>query len=194
MKKLALAAIVAAASSSASFAAQAQGHFFVNGHAGQSSYRLGALEHKSSEAYALNAGYRWTITPIFDLGLEGGYTTLGHGSIDGAFGGALGTTRLKLRGWTLGGNAKFHIGEQFYATARFGNFHSRTGLTAVAFDNKVALGSSDNGWYGGIGAGYNVLPNLSVGVAYDTYHSHARVLGEGYITTGVYSANAEFRF
>jgi opacity protein-like surface antigen len=190
MKKLALAAIVAAASISASFAAQAQSQFFVNGNAGQSSYRLGALKHKSSEAYAINAGYRWAITPVFDLGLEGGYTTLGHGS----FNGPLGTTRLKVRGWTLGGNAKFNIGEQFYTTARFGNFHSRTGLTTSAFGDKAVFASSDNGWYGGIGAGYNVLPNLSVGIAYDTYHSHARVLGDGYITTGVYSANAEFRF
>ncbi len=190
MKKLALAAVVAAVSVSASFATQAQGRFFVNGNAGQSSYRLGALDHKSSEAYALNTGYRWAITPMFDLGLEGGYTTLGHG----ALGGALGTTRLKLRGWTLGGNAKFNFGEQFYATARFGNFHSRTGVSETDSGNKTVYGSSDNGWYGGIGVGYNVLPGLGVGVSYDTYHSHARVLGDRYLTTGVYSANAEFRF
>jgi hypothetical protein len=183
--KILLSAAVAATLAVTSLAAQADGHFFVNGSAGQSNYRLSTLDDTKNEAYALDLGYRWAITSYLDIGAEGGYAKLGDGYA--------GDTRLKLRGWMLGGNARVNLPANLYLIGRFGRFYSHTDI-AQRDDRASKVHGSGNGYYAGVGVGYNILPSLGVGVSYDTFHSRAFKLSDRYVTTGMYSVNVEYRF
>jgi opacity protein-like surface antigen len=194
MQKFLISAAIAASLAVASFASHADdanGHFFVNAGAGQSSYRVGGLNDKSDLGYDMNLGYRWAISPVLDLGLEGGYVVLGEGK----FNTADANSTLKSRGWTAGVNAKINITDKFYGIVRFGNFASKTMLNTTSMGEAVHQSSSDKGgYYGGLGLGYNILSNLSVGVNYDNYHGHAQKFSDVASNAGVYTASVEFRY
>lgn len=210
MKKIltvALGAALAIASASAA-AADANGAFFINAGVGQAQYHVGRtndlgfrLDDKDT-AGALRFGYAWRVAPAFDLGVEGGYADLGKLVAKYSDGATSSKSDLGATGWLLGANGKYRFEKNAYVSARAGWFRSREKLEASAFDvaNGQSLGhaSTDgegDGWYGGVGVGYDFAPNFSMGLNYDNYHVKAKL--EGVSNTGnvgVFSLSAEYRF
>lgn len=199
-----------------------QGHGFVSGGVGRtdggSATRFatgdfGIFESRGDRrtGYNINGGYRWKVTPNVGVGVEGGYADLGNLTIRNAIHSAdvnQRDSRNALRGFTLGGNARANINPQWYVAGRGGYF--RASDNNVTYYNTVGeqLGIDDgrragrNSWYAGVGTGYNVNENLSVGVSYDYYRARSgRVdLGNNISfegpkrSTAVLGLNAEYSF
>jgi len=220
MNKL-LVAVVATTLGAASAAALADdGNFFVNGDLGQSHYRIASSytvapsifdggyrysADKQDVAGALRFGYRWH--SLVDYGVEAGYVDLGQAETK--FNGPYTNlkTDQKTRGWLVGGNLKYNIAEKWYVSARGGWFRSRNEVDArgvffvqpLAGDQPNFRSHSSNtgtGEYLGLGAGYNILPNLSVGLSYDNYHARLNRSSESDsgLNIALYSVSAEYRF
>jgi len=200
------AALVGASASAA--AADANGAFFVNAGVGQAQYHVGRtndlgfrLDDKDT-AGALRFGYAWRVAPAFDLGVEGGYADLGKLVAKYSDGTISSKSDLGATGWLLGANGKYHFEKHAYVSARAGWFRSKEKLEASGFD--VAHGQSlghagtdgeGNGWYGGVGVGYDFARNFSMGLNYDNYHVKARLEGvTSAVNVGVFSLSAEYRF
>ncbi|WP_216840693.1 hypothetical protein [Dyella sp. S184] len=55
--------------------------------------------------------------------------------------------------------------------------------------------STGTGEYLGVGAGYNLPSNVSIGLSYDNYHAHPISNGTGTgVNVALYSVSAEYRF
>ena len=204
---VALGAALAAASASAA-AADANGAFFINAGVGQSQYHVGhtdGLGYKLDDkdtAGALRVGYAWHVANGFDLGVEGGYADMGKLVAKANDGVSFAKSELAAKGWLLGGNGKYRFDRNWYVSARAGWFRSEQKLKAFAGDAQTgttqAYGSTDgegDGWYGGVGVGYDFAPNFGMGLNYDNYHAKAKI--EGISTSGnvgVFSLSAEYRF
>jgi OmpA-OmpF porin, OOP family len=189
MNKLALAAISAAVSlvTTAALAADASyaDNFFVNANAGNSHLSSAPLSNKNAPAYGINFGYRWADT----FGVEAGYSLLGTAKNKlptDAF-----EARLRTNAITLGVNGKYHFSDGIYLSARGGiarlnyNLSNSEGL-------QYQLGR--NGYYAGLGMGYDFTPNFGMGVQYDNYRATSGKIFDGHANLGVLSANAEYRF
>lgn len=204
---VALGAALAAASASAA-AAGSSGAFFINAGVGQSQYHVGhtdglgyKLEDKDT-AVAARFGYAWKLGNGFDLGVEGGYADLGKLVAKANDGVTFAKSDLSTKGWLLGGNGKYHFEKNWYLSARAGWYHAEQKARAFVVDvesgETLGYGSADadgDGWYGGVGVGYDFAPNFSMGLNYDNYHAKAETDGvtdEG--SVGVFSLSAEFRF
>lgn len=204
---VALGAAFAVASASAA-AADANGAFFINAGVGQAQYHVGhtdglgfTLDDKDT-ASALRLGYAWRVANGFDLGVEGGYTSLGKMVAKASDGTTFAKSDSATTGWMLGGNGKYAFANHWYLSARGGWFRSREKLTVRAQD--VGTGASlmydsvdgeGDGWYGGVGVGYDFASNFSMGLNYDNYHAKAKiegVTGEGNV--GAFMLSGEFRF
>ncbi|MGN2249179.1 outer membrane beta-barrel protein [Frateuria sp. GZRe14] len=212
---VALGAALVAASASAS-AADANGSFFINAGVGQAQYHVGhtdGLGYKLDDkdtAGALRFGYAWKVGNGFDLGVEGGYVDLGklvakyHGENEDASLIVNEKADIEASGWVLGANGKYAFGNKWFVSARAGWFRSTADASyryeeiyADAPDyREYASGDADgNGWYGGVGVGYDFAPNFSLGLNYDNYHGKAKTdLGSIDGNIGVYTVTAEFRF
>jgi opacity protein-like surface antigen len=207
MNKFLIAAVGAAlaAASATAAAADANGAFFINAGVGQGQYHVGRtdglgyqLDDKDT-AGALRAGYAWHVARSFDLGLEGGYVDLGKLTEDYLGDGVSEHSDLGVKGWLLGGNGKYNFADKWYVSARAGWFRSTGSVTYRYSDTTMAVyGSGDahgDGWYGGVGVGYDFAPNFSLGLNYDNYHAKAKVedvSAGGNI--GSYMLTAEYRF
>jgi OOP family OmpA-OmpF porin len=219
-------AVALTIASTVSFGADAiTGSFFVNGNIGQSTYHVrpdgyerATSRDRSDTATSVRFGYVWHST--VDFGVEGGYVDLGeafdkyrlfvtpHGpngqnifsNVD---------NRLKVKGFLLGVNGKYRFAGNWFVSAHGGWFRSRNifegrkdydqiwGRDAFIYSKK------DNGssWYGGIGAGYDLTPNFSLGVTYDNYHVKSKYMWyyasdfrSESSNVSMYSAFAEYRF
>ena len=203
MRKFATIAVALALGTASSVAFADGGNFFVNANAGASHYSVdnpysGIANNsfsKTGKAGALRVGYRWN--SVVDYGVEAGYGFLGNATARVATDG-VGTEReqVKTRGWLLGGNLNYNINDQWYVGARAGWFRARTlgefrVLTTYANDYGRGV-VSRTGEYFGLGGGYNVNKNLSVGLAYDTYR--APISDDARNRIGMYSLQAEYRF
>lgn len=204
---VALGAALAVASVSAA-AADNHGAFFINAGVGQAQYHAGrtdGLGYKLDDkdtAGALRFGYAWKVAGGIDLGVEGGYADLGKIVAKASDGVTSAKSDLGTKGWLLGANGKFHFEKNWYVSARGGWFRSEQKARLVAVDVQtgatVAYASADgegDGWYGGVGVGYDFAPNFSMGLNYDNYHGKSKRQGvdtKGNI--GVYTLGAEFRF
>ncbi len=84
-----------------------------------------------------------------------------------------------LRGWHVGGNARFHVVPAWYIGARGGYFRASDNnaryYNSVGQELGLVSGGRDgrNSWYAGIGTGWNATENLSVGVHYDYFRARA---------------------
>jgi OmpA-OmpF porin, OOP family len=176
--------------------------------------------NNSDTAGALRFGYRWH--SVVDFGVEAGYADLGQvsGSVNRQYGppydqlnGSYQNT-LKDDGWLLGGNLKYTMDSGWYLSARGGWFRARVqnrGTSTASYTCVPAAGylcpaivgplyyqsynvsNNVNGEYVGLGAGYNVSSNISVGLSYDYYQSD-RFGGGTRVNVGVASLSAEYRF
>ncbi|UJJ57461.1 outer membrane beta-barrel protein [Rhodanobacter denitrificans] len=208
MNKILTAALGAAlvVASAASAAAETQGAFFINAAVGQAQYQVGrsagqgnSVDDKDT-AGALRFGYAWNVGNGFNLGVEGGYADLGKVVARYSYSdGSTIRTGVHAKGWLLGGNAKYNFAGPWYATARAGWFRSEADASYRYSEpgyTEYASGSAHgDGWYGGVGVGYDFAPNFSLGLNYDNYHAKARY-NQASIggNVGTYMLTAEYRF
>jgi opacity protein-like surface antigen len=209
MNKILTAALGAAlAAASASAAAADNGAFFISAGVGQAQYHVGhtdGLGYKLDDkdtASALRFGYAWHVARGFDLGVEGGYADMGKLVAKYNDGTSFAKSDLGVKGWLLGANGKYHFDRNWYLSARAGWFRSEEQSRAFVGDvetgRTLSYASADgegDGWYGGVGVGYDFAPNFSLGLNYDNYHAKAEIEGasnDGNL--GVFMVSAEYRF
>lgn len=200
----ALGAAMIAASASAA-ASNADGAFFINAGVGQGQYHVGhtdGLGYKLDDkdtAGALRFGYAWRVANGFDLGVEGGYADLGKMVAKVSDTTSYAKSDLAANGWLIGGNGAYRFDGNWYVSARAGWFRSEEKLRAFAGNaTATSYASTDgtgDGWYGGVGVGYDFAPNFSMGLNYDNYHTKAKLQGVSNSgNVGTYMLSAEVRF
>jgi len=137
-------------------------------------------------AFRVGGGYRF-----FDnLGVEVGYQDLG--TMRDQIGGA--SASIEADGFYLGASGKIPLydgASGFFLNARAGLYfwdakgRVNQGATAITVDD------SDNDFYVGVGAGYDLNERFGLGLSYDRYK-----LGDGGtdLKYGVFAVTGEFRF
>lgn len=165
--------------------------WFINGNVGRTAINHGPYDGHDT-GYAVNGGYRWSLAPNFSLGAEVGYNDLGNIHPKNIFNSqpVVADNKSQLHGWTAGANAHLNLSQDWYLSGRAG-LYSWTGHGLSNDVNPVRKGLNDNSWYTGAGVGYNITPNLSVGVNYDYFDAKKKNID---LSTDMVSASAEYRF
>lgn len=198
-RKLAAACVVAMACASAAHAQDAR--FFVSGALGASDGQVDGpyrddRRDGSDVAGAVRAGAIWPGTVAW--GIETGYVDLGQVSEQYVVNLVNVTNEAHVRGALFGGNATYRFDAPWYLCARGGWLHSWTDLHASASGPYVTAASttaSGNGWYLGVGGGYDISERASVGLHYDFYHLKASSSGadvSGHV--GTLMVQLEYRY
>ncbi|MEO6926870.1 MAG: porin family protein [Rhodanobacter sp.] len=167
------------------------GGWFINGNVGRTAINHGPYDGHDT-GYAVNGGYRWSLSPNFALGAEVGYNDLGNIHAKNIFNSqpVVADNKSELHGWTAGANAHLNLSPNWYLSGRAG-LYSWTGHGLSNDVSPVRKGLNDTSWYTGAGVGYNITPNLSVGVNYDYFHAKKQSID---LSTDMVSASAEYRF
>lgn len=165
-------------------------NFYVAGNLGQTQYRTSdQISHHDSVFQNVRFGWRWNGI----VGAEIGYAYLGRRKDQGEFG----ESSVNSRAATVGANAKYDFYDRWFITAHGGYLRSqRTDTQAdyVTGDNGRHT-SWDNGWYGGVGLGYDVTKDVSLALNYDNYHlQYTDNAFHDKVNVAAYSASAEYRF
>ncbi|MGB3270355.1 MAG: porin family protein [Rhodanobacter sp.] len=165
--------------------------WFINGNVGRTAIDHGPYDGHDT-GYALNGGYRWSVAPNFALGAEVGYNDLGNIHAKNIFNSdpVVADNKSQLHGWTVGANARLDMTPNWYLSGRAG-LYSWTGHGLNNDVNPIRKGLDDNSWYAGAGIGYNITPQLSVGVNYDYFDANKNNVD---LSTDMVSASAEYRF
>ncbi|MGC1549519.1 MAG: porin family protein [Rhodanobacter sp.] len=167
------------------------GGWFVNGNVGRTAIDQGPYDGHDT-GYAINGGYRWSMTPNFALGAEVGYNDLGNIHAKNIFNSQpiLSPGKSQLHGWTAGANGRYSFDSNWYVSGRAG-LYSWTGHGLSNNSNPIREGLDDTSWYAGAGVGYNISKNLSVGLNYDYFDAQKHNVD---LSTDMVSVSAEFRF
>ena len=167
------------------------GGWFINGNIGRTAINHGPYDGHDT-GYAVNGGYRWSLSPNFALGAEVGYNDLGNIHAKNIFNNqpVVADNKSELHGWTAGANAHLNLSPNWYLSGRAG-LYSWTGHGLSNDVSPVRRGLNDTSWYTGAGVGYNITPNLSVGVNYDYFHAKKQSID---LSTDMVSGTAEYRF
>ncbi len=162
---------------------------FVDVRAGQSNLNAG-IYNDNSVGYSGDIGYRFQLTDAFEVGPEVGYTWLGRfNSRNNLF---TNLHRAHVSGGNIGVNALYHLSSKFYLTARTGVFHSGPTATYTLPNGSYAqVDATSTKYYTGIGAGVDLLTNISIGVDY-TYYRVGN--GTAVLNPSLIAAVAEVRF
>lgn len=165
--------------------------WFINGNVGRTSVNHGPYDDHDT-GYALNGGYRWSLAPNFALGAEIGYNDLGNIRAKNIFHSApiMAPGHSQLHGWTAGANARLALSDSWYLSGRTG-VYSWTGHGLSNDVNPIRKSLDDTSWYAGAGVGYNLTPQLSVGLNYDYYDAQKQRVD---LSTDMVSVSAEYRF
>ncbi|MFC4763493.1 outer membrane beta-barrel protein [Dyella koreensis] len=196
MNKTLLSAVLAVAALSP-FAAKADdassnqlNNFFVTGNLGQSNYRVGGISDKSDVFQSVRFGWRWNNI----VGAEAGFTSLGQAK--DKIGNA--TIGVQPKAVLLGVNAKYDFYGPWFVSGHAGYLRSRSVGSVTVGDVRQTERSWNNGWYGGVGVGYNVTQNVALAINYDNYHVKYGRGGSNQSQTNAnvaaYSASVEYRF
>lgn len=204
------AAAVAALSTSSAVFADSQGAF-VQANVGHANSNV-----KSSSAYGVLGGYRWTVDAPFYLGMEGGYMNLNHSHF--TYNNTLVTTDIvgphtltsqsrvssKNEALLLGVNGKWELPGRYFITAHAGVARYRNvvrvhstgtldGLPTDGFHDRYRY--YDTNYYAGIGFGYDFNPQVSLSFNYDHYAPRYEAFGvKEDVNFDAYGMAAEFRF
>ena len=183
---------VALAAASTGAMATDQGAIFINGNLGQSTYHDSGFNRNTDTSASLRAGYSWQ-SYLVDFGVEAGYVDLGQASADVAlpsFGNRTFTAHGK--GPLLGANIRYKFRNRMFVSARGGWFRSTLDASVSGIGSQSYRG---NGAYVGVGVGYDITPQFSLGVGFDDYHGRVSVNGTRLSeSVGVYAGFAEYRF
>lgn len=165
--------------------------FFVNGTAGHSYFGHGQ-NSGSDTGYAINGGYRWALTPNFAIGPEVGYNDLGNVKLKNVFNSqpVVANNKASLHGWTVGANMHYNFTPNWYLSARTG-LYAWKGQGLSNNIHPTNRHTDADGYYGGVGVGYDFNRQFGVGLAYDYYHAEKDDLN---LSTGLLGVNAEVRF
>jgi OOP family OmpA-OmpF porin len=167
-------------------------NFYVAGNLGQTQYRTSyEISHRDSVFQNVRFGWRWNGI----VGAELGYAYLGRRKDQYAFG----ESSVNTRAATLGANAKYNIYDGWFVTAHGGYLRSQreNTQTSYVFGDSSNHTSWNNGWYGGVGAGYDITHSVSVALNYDNYHlqyNHSDDAFRDKVNVAAYSASIEYRF
>jgi OOP family OmpA-OmpF porin/outer membrane immunogenic protein len=165
--------------------------FFINGNAGHSYFGSGR-NSGSDTGYQISGGYRWALDNGFAIGPEIGYNDLGNIRVKNVFNTnpVVANNKASLHGWTVGANAKYNFTPNWYVSARTGLYAwSGDGMTRDL--TPISNHRSSDGYYGGLGVGYDFSRNFGVGIGYDYYRAKKNDIN---LSTGLLSAQAEVRF
>lgn len=202
ISKLAIGVAIAVASTSAM---AIDGQFFVNGEGAGQDTAFNNLRDRdpTSWAGAVRLGYLWNHESL-SWGVETGYVDLGkvagtNYSLVSSIGGPYDPVRISARtdGEILGGTFKEHFGDYgWFFSSRAGWFHSQTNehwhdTLGVLSGTASATG---NGFYAGVGVGYDFNRHFGVSLNYDDYHSEAPGIWQGHFGTSIYGGTLEYRF
>lgn len=165
-------------------------NFFVAGNLGQSNYRLGGASDKSDVFQNVRFGWRWNGI----VGAEIGYAYLGKVKNDYDFA----SVSAKPRVGQIGLTAKYNFYNNWYVTGHGGYLRSRTTGAVTMGDASASQNSWNNGWYAGVGVGYDITRNVALALNYDNYRvKYGRSGAEQPQTNAniaAYSASVEVRF
>lgn len=203
------AAVALCSVSAASFADS--GNFFVNGNLGRADWRddstarvfhanpgvTNVNQQNNGLAGALRVGYRWH--SVVDYGVELGYAYLGENLVRGSATDLTGNLKQKSRGYLMGGNLNWNITDSWYVSGRAGWYRGRNVLQGRMYSSAGrdagTLGTyTATGEYMGLGVGYNINPQFSVGVNFDRYHLPANGNQGSSTTVNMSTVGGEFRF
>jgi opacity protein-like surface antigen len=169
----------------------AQQGWYVGAQAGYGQVNSGAYNNQGNYIGGINGGYRFAINPEASFGVEAGYQYLGF--IDAKGANNVSSNRARLDGPTLGANLRWNFNPDWYAEIRAGAFYAQgQGLTNGfdAYDRFERVRP-----YAGVGVGYNINQNFSVGVNYNYYDGSSRGGNQGVqLDTNAVTVAAEYRF
>ncbi|HUA81687.1 MAG TPA: outer membrane beta-barrel protein [Dyella sp.] len=174
-----------------------QDDFFVAGQLGQTQFRTADLSHNNSVFQNVRFGWRWNGL----IGPEIGYVYLGRPKSD-VYGDGTTSLSVKPRAATLGVNAKYNFYQNWFVTAHAGYMRSQTKFDEVSGDLGARYKTWNNGLHAGLGVGYDLTNNFSVGLNYDNYRVQSGNststeyvdAGHGRANVAAYSASVEYRF
>lgn len=162
--------------------------------------------------YGVLGGYRWKVGQDLGLGLEAGYTDLGNYRVKNVFNSQdvnQRSTTNALRGWLVGVNGRINLMPQWYISTHGGYFRANDNNNNYNNSLGQDLGLTSGGrsgrgsWYAGVGTGWDINQNVSLGVNYDYFHANAGKIKNtttGEVTqglkrsTGIVSLSGEYRF
>jgi len=184
--------------------------WYADGDLGVSQANNNSTYRQANYAGSLTGGYRWAVSPDMSFGAELGYVYLGKfhagDSVNQNYlanGGNIGGSRSNLRGATLGGSMRINFTPQWYLNLRGGAFDAHGSTLSDSTSQPVRRSFSNNiGYYAGVGAGYDITQNWSVGLNYtyygvnrDTHLTNGQIAGTRVgLDTNTLTASAEYRF
>ncbi|MBP1473639.1 porin family protein [Frateuria sp. MAH-13] len=195
-------AALAFAGACSSAPAQDRNALFVSAGVGHADYHVDEVagnyyQDTTGTAAALRLGYLWH-GPV-DFGVEAGYVDLGELKTSLISGAVLEEAKVNAKGWLLGATGKYHFADAWFVSARGGWLHASSDVDyRVSTPVGSMSGSSSvdgDGWYTGIGAGYDFSSHLSLGLNYDNYHVKASTDDvSADANVGTWMVTAEYRF
>ncbi|NII12367.1 porin family protein [Oleiagrimonas sp. C23AA] len=170
----------------------AQTGWYVSADAGQARVSKGPYNDGDTTG-GLKAGYRFEVNPHTSLGLEVGYQYLGILDPHARYADRVtGSGRSQLRGATAGVDFRYNISPRWYAEWRGGAFRAQaSGLTDRYPGTRYRRDVTHTNYYAGVGVGYNVDRDWSLGVNYDHYKGTDDAVR---LDTNAYTMSAEYRF
>ncbi|HUA81609.1 MAG TPA: porin family protein [Dyella sp.] len=182
-------ATVPAAFAQSAPAQTAQQGWYLGAEAGYGQINKGPYDSNGDAIGGIKGGYRFAISPNTSVGVEAGYQYLGR--IDARYSNDS-SLRSKLYGPTLGANLRYNFTPNWYGEVRGGAFYAQgQGLTDSVDSNYRRFDRTR--YYAGVGVGYNLTQNWSVGVNYNYYDGSNRNHGVQLDTNAV-TASVEYRF
>ena len=193
MKSLAVVALVGALGLGVMGSAQAQSVAdqggFVQAKVGNAHWNGYGLSD-DRVAYGVSGGYRFNIADRQSIGPEIGYVNFGKPRTSDGQGNS---ASVKGEAYTVGANYRYRFDAtpvSFQARAGYARWHGRAQVTQVGFGTDAAS-ANGNGWYAGLGVGYDFNDRTSLVVVYD--YERNKVFGQ-HINTGTATAGVEVRF
>jgi OOP family OmpA-OmpF porin len=167
--------------------------FYVAGNFGQTQYRTD-VSHPDSVFQNLRFGWRWNGI----IGPEIGYAYLGRRKDVLRDSSRDSESSVNARAATFGLNSKYNFYQNWFVTGHAGYLRSRR----TDDDTFYILGSTsshtswNNGWYGGLGVGYDMSKNVSLGLNYDNYYLQYGHPGgfRSDVNVAAFSGSVEYRF
>ena len=194
-------------------AANAAGNFFVSGQVGQARYDDTDFDYTTARTHALSGGYRWSVSPTIQVGVEGGFGKVGEVESQYHYGDGFayvetGRVAVAADYRHVGANARFVIGEDspWFAIARAGymaysvdaELYFEARMDGALIDSySESIRENGGGAYFGAGLGVEITRNVSISAMYNGYAHSNLDDGEGIFEIGTASTTTlgvEVRF